>query len=544
MRRRPALKGILTGILTGALALSVLPDTEAATVDVIVRGTDLTAVAAAVTEHGGDVELEIGLIDAVAADVPAALLDELTADARTIEVTPDSTVEALDRDDEDDDEDDETDDEDRRLNGERAARRLGGRELPTGAGIDIAVVDTGIDADALPGTDVVRGINVSFEPSEEGNAGHGDGYGHGTAMAGIIAGDHRRVRGVVPDARLIDVKVADERGVADVSQVLAGIDWVVSNRATDGRDIRVLSLSFGTDGGNDAAASPLNFAVEAAWKHGIVVVASAGNHGDELGRLTTPATSPNILAVGAADVSAATRYRNLDQTTVPTWSAVGRDRAPDLVAPGRSLVGGRAHDSAVARANPNARFGNGMLGSGTSQAAAFTAGVAAAMLDADDTLTPDDVKALLVGTARPLDAERARSGAGLLDLRRVFDGAELRAQRVPAVTHGPWSDGSGSLDGDRGRFVIEREDGTRLTGERTVIGDFEQGAWRKAAAQGSTWTGSTWTGSTWTGSTWTGSTWTGSTWTGSTWTGSTWTGSTWTGSTWTGSTWTNVRWGD
>ena len=531
MRSRPALKGILTGILTGALALSVLPDTEAATVDVIVRGTDLAAVAAAVADHGGAVELEIGLIDAVAADVPVALLDELTADARTLEVTPDTTVTPL--------EDDADADEERRLNGERAARRLGGRELPTGAGIDIAVVDTGIDADALPGTDVVRGANVSFEASEDGNAGHGDGYGHGTAMAGIIAGNHRRVRGVVPEARLIDVKVADERGVADVSQVLAGIDWVVSNRATDGRDIRVLSLSFGTDGKDASSASPLEFAVEAAWKHGIVVIASAGNHGDALGRLTLPATSANIIAVGAADVTAATRYRDLDQTSVPAWSAVGHDRAPDLVAPGRSLIGGRAPGSAVARANPDARIGNGIVGSGTSQAAAFTAGVAAAMLDADGSLTPDRVKALLVGTAQPLDIDRTRAGAGLLDLRTLFDGAQLRDQRVAPVTHGPWSDGTGSLDGDRGRFVIEREDGTRLTGAATVVGEFDQGEWRRAAAQGSTWTGSTWTGSTWTGSTWTGSTWTGSTWT-----GSTWTGSTWTGSTWTGSTWTNVRWGD
>ena len=432
----------------------------------------------------------------------------------------------------------------RQLNGERAARRIGGRDLPTGAGIDVAVLDTGIDASALPGTTVVRGANVSFEPSEDGNAGHGDGYGHGTAMAGIIAGDHRRVRGVAPAARLVDVKVADSRGVADVSQVLAGIDWVVSNRATEGRDIRVLSMSFGTDGTNPASTSPLAFAVEAAWQHGIVVVAAAGNHGDELGRLSMPAASPNRIAVGAADVTRATRYRDLAATTVPDWSAAGLDRAPDLVAPGRSLLGARAADSAVDRANPSARIGNGFVGSGTSQAAAFTAGVAASMLDADESLTPDRVKALLVGTARPLQADEARAGAGIMDLRALFDGSSLREQRVPDVVGGPWSDGTGSLDGDRGRFVIEDEDGDRLTGAVTVVGDFDAEGWRAASAKGSTWTGSTWTGSTWTGSTWTGSTWTGSTWTGSTWTGSTWTGSTWTGSTWTGSTWTNVRWGD
>ncbi len=527
------LKGILTGILTGALAVSALPDAETDHADVIVRGTDLEAVAAAVAHHGGTVELEIGLIDAVAADVPVDLVDDLLADSRTLEVSPDASVEVLSRD---------LNENHRGLTGLEASARIGGAPASqyAGAGIDVAVVDTGIDATALPGTRVVRGVNVSFEPSEQGNAGHGDGYGHGTAMAGIIAGNTRHFQGVARQARLIDVKVADERGVADVSQVLAGIDWVVTNRKTDGRDVRVLSLSFGTDGTNAASTSPLAYAVEAAWRHGIVVVAAAGNHGDALGRLTVPAVSPNIIAVGAADLSAVESHRTLGRTTVPAWSAVGHDRAPDLVAPGRSLLGGRAEGSAVATAHPDAHEGRYLLGSGTSHAAAFTAGVVAAALDADRSLTPDRVKALLVATARPLtSADPARAGAGVLDMGALFPEGRLTQRPVTTSTDRVWSDGTGLLDGDRGRFVLEDADGERLTGERTVVGDFDREAWRS-----STWTGSTWTGSTWTGSTWTGSTWTGSTWTGSTWTGSTWTGSTWTGSTWTGSTWTNVRWGE
>ncbi len=522
------LRGILTGILTGALALSALPDAETQLSDVIVRGGDLDLVAAAVAQHGGVVQSRLSLIDGVAARVPTALLPALDADTRTLEVSPDAPVQLLGRD---------LDQKHRGQTGEEAAIAVGGGPLvwnsdDDGTGIDVALVDSGIDTAALPGTRVVRGPNLSFDTET------GDRYGHGTAMAGIIAGNTRFFGGTAREARLVDVKVADSRGVADVSQVLAGIDWVVTNRATDGRNIRVLSLSFGTDGANPASVSPLAYAVEAAWRHGITVVAAAGNHGDELGRLTSPAIDPWIIAVGAAEVT--TDGHGGMVASVPAWSAAGDGtRNPDLVAPGRSLLGGRAPDSAVATAHPDAQEGSYLLGSGTSQATAFTAGVVASLLEADPSLRPDEVKALLRSTARPLDADPRRAGAGLLDLGALFPQGQLTAPPVAADQDHVWSDGSGPLDGDRGRFVLEDAEGNRLTGEQTVVGEFDRESWL-----GSTWTGSTWTGSTWTGSTWTGSTWTGSTWTGSTWTGSTWTGSTWTGSTWTGSTWTNVRWGE
>lgn len=181
-------------------------------------------------------QLELGIIGGVAADVPTDLLAALRADDRTTAVTPDAAVQFTARD---------LDQNHRGLTGREASHRIGGGPLTwqsdhDGTGIDVAVVDTGIDTSALPETEVVRGVNVSFD--EE----FGDGYGHGTAMAGIISGETRFYQGVATGARLVDVKVAYSRGVADVSQVLAGIDWVVTNRDTDGRNIRVLSLSFGT----------------------------------------------------------------------------------------------------------------------------------------------------------------------------------------------------------------------------------------------------------------------------------------------------------
>ena len=591
MRLPQALPGILSGLLTGVMALSGVMPASTETADVIVRGEDLAAVAAAVAAHGGDVQFEIGLIDAVAADVPVHLVDDLTDDPRTVEVTPDAQVTLLSLPTEQaltTDGDITTDgrttslapttdtslqlskdvvqvqpiDADGRPVLEEkplepvvttveqvrrgqlpsaAVEAIGGANMRRwgldGSGVDVALIDSGVDANALPGTKVDAAADLSMSSSRLR-----DGYGHGTAMAGIIAG-------VAPGARLVDVKVADERGVADVSQVLAGIDWVVSNRDTDGRNIRVLSLSFGTDGTNPASTSPLTYAVEAAWRHNVVVLASAGNHGTDLGRLVTPAISPWVIAVGAAN-TLATTPSTMATSTVPTWSAAGDGRRnPDLVAPGRSLLGGLAAGAAIPTDNPDAVVDGALLGSGTSQATAFASGVVAALLQGRSSLSPDQVKAAMVGTATPLRADARQVGGGLLDLNRLFSRRGLNlARKAPAQSH-TWSDGTGSLDGDRGSFVMENAQGELLTGERTVVGDFDRDAWlgstwTGSTWTGSTWTGSTWTGSTWTGSTWTGSTWTGSTWTGSTWTGSTWTGSTWTGSTWTGSTWTNVRWGE
>src|SRR5919199_2903866 len=111
-------------------------------------------------------------------------------------------------------------------------------------------------------------------------------------MAGIIAGrdDAAPAKltagsgssdflGMAPDARVVSVKVADSAGASDVSQVIAGIDWVVQNRNRNGLNIRVLNLSFGTDSAQGYQLDPLAYAAEVAWRSGIVVVVSAGNTG-------------------------------------------------------------------------------------------------------------------------------------------------------------------------------------------------------------------------------------------------------------------------
>ncbi len=529
------LRGILTGILTGALALTIAPTGGGQSADVIVRGTDMVAVAAAVAEHGGSVELEIGLIDAVSASVPATALDALRADGRVAEVTADARVQLAAK-------AGELDKRHRGITPDDAVTKTGGQKMMKGekkgkvktepmdgTGIDVAIIDSGVKPGrVIKGKSLKQGVNLSFDDDDASR----DGYGHGTAMASIIVGNTKTYSGSAADARVIDVKVADRSGMADISQVLAGLDWAVSNRNADDMNIRVISLSFGTDGSNDYAASPLAYAVEAAWRNGIVVVASAGNHGDSLGRLSLPAIDPYVIAVGAADVLDVTSPSDLSAASVPSWSATGDGvRNPDLVAPGRSVLAAIPEDSLIATQNPGAiENGDYILGSGTSQATAYTAGIVASMLEARPALTPDEVKAMLTSTAYDLtNVPATRDGHGVLNLSALFpDGKLIATPSNVAQIHG-WSDGTGSLDGDRGSFILEDANGNLLSGENTVTGAFDRDAWL---------------GSTWSGSTWSGSTWSGSTWSGSTWSGSTWSGSTWSGSTWSGSTWSSVRWGE
>jgi subtilisin family serine protease len=146
----------------------------------------------------------------------------------------------------------------------------------TGKGVDVALLDTGVvEVNGLRNGKVVYGPDLSYE-ADNPDLVHKDTYGHGTHMAGIIAGrddgapatvqkgneDH--FLGMAPDSRVVSVKLADASGATDVSQVIAGIDWVVQNRNRNGLNIRVLNLSFGTDGVQDYLLDPLTYAVEVA----------------------------------------------------------------------------------------------------------------------------------------------------------------------------------------------------------------------------------------------------------------------------------------
>jgi serine protease AprX len=306
----------------------------------------------------------------------------------------------------------------------------------TGKGIDVAVIDTGTAP--VPGLatagKIINGPDLSFE-SQSPNLRYLDTYGHGTHMAGIIAGrgdaavagryagDTANFLGMAPDARIVSVKVADAMGAADVSQIIAAIDWVLQNKTTGGLNIRVLNLSFGTNTNHPYTIDPLCHAVEAAWRKGITVVAATGNAGYYMtpggAGLTSPARDPYVISVGATDTK---------KTTVTTDDAVasfsssgvvgiGGTKNPDLVAPGKSIISlavpGSFIDQTYGAAG--AVTGGFMRGSGTSQATAVMSGAAALVLQQHPTWTNHQVKAVLTpppsrsppGRSRPRPRARA-----------------------------------------------------------------------------------------------------------------------------------------
>ncbi len=231
----------------------------------------------------------------------------------------------------------------------------------SGQGIDVALLDSGVlpVEGLMTANKLVIGPDLSLE-SQTPTLKDLDTFGHGTHMAGIIAGrdagstpstyasDNSRFLGMAPGSRIVSLKLADAQGNTDVSQVIAAIDWVIAHSRDAGLNIRVLNLSFGTDSTQDYRLDPLAHAAEVAWNRGIVVVASAGNGGGSTTGLSNPAYDPAVLAVGAVNTQGTTDRAD---DRVPAFSQRGATlegkRAPDLVAPGSSIVSLRAPSSFV-----------------------------------------------------------------------------------------------------------------------------------------------------------------------------------------------------
>ncbi len=423
----------------------------------------------------------------------------------------------------------------------------------TGAGIDIALLDSGVApvSGLSDAGKVVNGPDLTPE-SQSSATRYLDTYGHGTHMAGIIAGRDTGVNpvasfgssapflGVAPGARIISVKVADAHGSTDVSQVIAGIDWVVQHAHDPGMNIRVLNLSYGTDSAQSFRYDPLAYAAEVAWRNGIVVVNAAGNSGLTNGRLADPAMNPNLLAVGADDLKGTSATSD---DVVPTWSSRGDGvRNPDLVSPGLSLQSLRVPGSYI-----DATYGStGQVsdrffrGSGTSQAAAFTTGEVALLLQMRPSSTPEQLKYMLAAMSiKLLGGDATAQGRGLLKLGSVTSILGLIGA-VPLPTTA--ATGTGTLEGSRGSNHLVL-DGVTLTGEIDIFGKaFNAGPMATAEASRTSWTGGTWNGSVWAGGSWTASGWAADSWTGRTWAGGAWTGRTWATGTWNGRTWASTNW--
>jgi serine protease AprX len=301
-----------------------------------------------------------------------------------------------------------------------------------GTGIGVAVIDSGVTNVTdlrVPGTTNTRVVyNQNFDPSTTATT---DLYGHGTHVAGIIAGNATssecgtcdvHIRGVAPNANIINLKVLDANGQATDSTVIAAIQRAIELKSQ--YNIRVINLSLGRGVFESYAVDPLCQAAEQAWQAGIVVVVAAGNYGRDnsssnngYGTITAPGNDPYVITVGAMKTMG-TQSRADD--LIATYSSKGPSMLdhvvkPDLVAPG-NLV---ASDLAATYATLFRSYPANQLPidyymdtnntvkdssvyyrlSGTSMAAPMVSGTVALMLQKDPALTPDQVKARLMKTA-------------------------------------------------------------------------------------------------------------------------------------------------
>jgi serine protease AprX len=284
----------------------------------------------------------------------------------------------------------------------------------------IAVLDSGIQPGRSDfGNRVLASVNLSTLPANSA----GDGRGHGTFVAGIAAGAADGYTGATPQANLVSVDVMDDNGVARTSDVIAGCQWVLANKAK--YNIRIANLSLHSAMKSNFTTDPLDKAVEKLWFGGVVVVAAAGNYGIPTGPsgvLYAPGNDPFVITVGATDIGG-TKSKN-DDFNAP-WSAYGRTldgfTKPDLAAPGRYMVGPVPVGStlAVQRADKIVAPGYIQL-SGTSFAAPAVAGAAAQILAKHPEYTPDQVKGVLMVSAKPIDGAVPGSvGVGELQMGRA-----------------------------------------------------------------------------------------------------------------------------
>jgi serine protease AprX len=290
----------------------------------------------------------------------------------------------------------------------------------TGRGVGVAVIDTGIAGNLTDfrtsQKDATSRVIASAVTNPDATSAS-DGYGHGTHVAGLIAGNgfYRSISdplfgkyvGTAPDAKLISIKASDEDGNATVLDVIYGLQFAVDNRGTYG--IRVVNLSLESSAAQSARLDPLDAAVEAAWLHGLVVVSAAGNRGTATDSVSyAPGNDPYAISVGAVD-DLGTKITKDD--VLASWSSrgVSQDgfRKPDVLAPGAHLVSLLAPDSDFARECPSCIVsGQYIRLGGTSMAAAVTSGVVADLLQLHPAWTPDQVKAVLTGTARTVSSGR------------------------------------------------------------------------------------------------------------------------------------------
>jgi len=378
------------------------------------------------TNHGNAMKFakrltkHLGLVNGEAVDIPVTLLDQLLKHPDVAYVTPDRKNKSA------------WDDAPQPVNDQIARQTFG----VDGTGIGIAVIDSGVyQHDDLQTADMTKSRVVYSESFVPGDASTNDAYGHGTHVAGIVAGNGHdsagRFFGIAPKANIINLRVLDANGGGSDSQVIAAINRAVQLK--NQYNIRVINLSLGRPVFESYTLDPLCQAAEAAWKAGIVVVTAAGNMGrdnsfGEQGYATieAPGNDPNVITVGA--MSPQGTWTRTDDI-VASYSSKGPSLLdhilkPDIMAPGNKITSLLSPGSTLSQIAPPSAIikptqltwlcdvfvGQSDCGStspgpqymqlsGTSMATPVVSGGAALMIQANPNLTPDAIKARMMRSA-------------------------------------------------------------------------------------------------------------------------------------------------
>ena len=278
----------------------------------------------------------------------------------------------------------------------------------TGKRITIAVLDTGV----YPHQDLIYPTNriVAWADFINYRDTPYDDNGHGTHVAGIIAGNgissFGKYCGMAPEANLAIVKVLDKNGNGSLSAIIEGIEWCIKHKTK--YNIKIINLSFGAIAQDSYRTDLLCRATSTAWKNGIIVCTAAGNDGPRVETINTPGINPKVITVGNLDHR---RTIIFDDDSLHPTSSRGptRDkiRKPDLLAPGTNIISLRI------------RGGYRTL-TGTSMAASLVSGAIALILEKNQNLLPDQVKRILLKNTRKIGLEVNEQGAGVINLQSIL----------------------------------------------------------------------------------------------------------------------------
>ena len=386
----------------------------------------------------------------------------------------------------------------------------------------IAIVDSGIDATRTDVAGRVLGqVNLASLP---GNKTTGDGYGHGTFVAGIAAGSAPGYAGVAPKANLMSVDIMNDQGQATVADVVAAADWILQNKST--YNIKVANFSLHSVSRASVQFDPIDQAVEKLWLNGVVVVAAAGNYavdGKASGVQFAPGNDPFVITVGAADIG--TKVGGGDDTNAP-WSAWGYTpdgfMKPEIAAPGRYMVGPVPTSGVLYSQRPGSVKAPGYMQlSGTSFAAPVVAGAAAMLLGQHPTWTPDQVKGALMlsATAEP-KVKLGQLGVGDVNIAAA---RAIRSNHIP------------NPNAALNRFVGAAADGTAV---------FDAAAWADAARTDAAWADAAWADAAWADAAWASAAWSSAAWSDAAWASAAWASAAWSDAAWSDAAWSDAAWAD